>query len=104
MAKMRNWKLQWRVIDAAKTVMASFWGEMDSDRALKILLARPTNLHEVSYDGTLIEQVLTHTDASISEAACSPTLTPERLLYIIEMRPERPAKKRSRVHRHSLKE
>ena len=40
MEKVRNRKLQWRVIGAAKKVMTRFWGEMDSDRALEILLAR----------------------------------------------------------------
>jgi tetratricopeptide (TPR) repeat protein len=56
MAKMRNRKLQWRVIGAAKKVMASFRGETDPDRALEILLARPTSLHEqiVTSEGTLI--------------------------------------------------
>jgi hypothetical protein len=56
MAKMRNRKLQWRVIGAAKKVMASFRGEMDSNRALEILLARPTSLPEqsVTSEGTLI--------------------------------------------------
>lgn len=56
MAKMRNRKLQWRVIGAAKKVMASFRGEMDPDRALEILLARPTSSHEqiVTSEGTLI--------------------------------------------------
>lgn len=55
MAKMRNRKLQWRVIGAAKKVMASFRGEMDPDRALEILLPRPTRLHEpiVTSEGTL---------------------------------------------------
>ncbi len=56
MAKMRNRKLQWRVIGAAKKVMASFRGEMDADRALEILLARRPSLHEqiVTSEGTLI--------------------------------------------------
>jgi tetratricopeptide (TPR) repeat protein len=56
MAKMRNRKLQWRVIGAAKKVMASFRGEMDPDRALEILLARPTSLHKqiVIPEGRLI--------------------------------------------------
>ncbi len=56
MAKMRNRKLQWRVIRAAKKVMASFRGEMDADRALEILLARPPSLHEqiVPSEGPLI--------------------------------------------------
>jgi tetratricopeptide (TPR) repeat protein len=56
MAKMRNRKLQWRVIGAAKKVMASFRGEIDPDRALEILLARPTSSPEqiVTSKGTLI--------------------------------------------------
>jgi tetratricopeptide (TPR) repeat protein len=56
MATMRNRKLQWRVIGAAKKVMASFRGEMDPDRALEILLAKPTILHEqiISSEATLI--------------------------------------------------
>lgn len=45
MAKMRNRKLQWRLIRAAKKIMTRFWGEMDPDRALEILLARPS-LHD----------------------------------------------------------
>lgn len=58
MAQMRNLKLQWRVIDATKTVMTRFWGEMNPDRALEILLARPPSVDEkvVCYEGTLIKQ------------------------------------------------
>lgn len=58
MAQMRNRKLQWRVIDAAKKVMSRFWGEMDADRALEILLARPPQRNQklVCYEGTLIKQ------------------------------------------------
>ncbi|MGH9930777.1 MAG: hypothetical protein ACREA9_16325 [Pyrinomonadaceae bacterium] len=63
MAKMRNRKLQWRVIDAAKKVMTSFWGEMDSDRALEILLTPAADFDEASYERTLIKKVLPHTEA-----------------------------------------
>jgi tetratricopeptide (TPR) repeat protein len=59
MAKMRNRKLQWRVIGAAKKVMASFRSEMNSDRALEILLARPASLQEpiLPSEGTLIVEL-----------------------------------------------
>jgi len=62
MAQMKNLKLQWRVIDATKTVMARFWGEMDPDRALEILLTRPRSLPEkrVCHDGTLVKQRDSH--------------------------------------------
>lgn len=106
MAKMRNRKLQWRVIGAAKKVMTSFWGEMDPDTALEILLARPPSLREqmVSYEGKLMKPVLTQTNASIPGAASLLTLTPERLVCIIELRPEPSLKKRTTVRRRSLKE
>ncbi|MBC8028531.1 MAG: hypothetical protein H7Z16_00300 [Pyrinomonadaceae bacterium] len=58
MAQMRNLKLQWRVIDATKMVMARFWGQMDPDRAVEILLPPPPSVHEklVRYEGTSIKQ------------------------------------------------
>lgn len=88
MAEIRNRNLQWRVIDAAKKVMASFWGELDPDEALEILLAKPRSLSEqcVSYEGKLIKQALTQTNGSIPEAASLLTLTPEHLTVIIELR------------------
>jgi len=46
MPQMGNQELQWRVIHAARKVMANFCGEMDSDRALEILLARPPSLRD----------------------------------------------------------
>lgn len=72
MAKMRNRKLQWRLIRAAKKIMTRFWGEMDPDRALDILLA-PPSLHDelVRHEKALIKQVLAQRNASISEDAPS---------------------------------
>lgn len=88
MATVRNRKLQWRVINAARKVMASFLGEMSSDRALEILLARSPTFDEVGYEEPLIDQVLTHTDGSLSEVTSSLTQTPGGLAYIIELRPK----------------
>lgn len=70
MATIRNRKLQWRVINAAKKVMVRFFGEIDSDRALKMLLARSATSHEDGYEEPLIDQVLTHIDDSLSKATC----------------------------------
>jgi tetratricopeptide (TPR) repeat protein len=106
LAKIRNRKLQWRLIDAAKKVMARFWGEMDSDRALEILLARPPGLHEqmTRHEATLIKQVLTHTDASISETASLAHSDSGRVTCIIELRYKALFKKRTTDRRRSTKE
>ena len=90
MAEIRNRTLQWRVIGAAKKVMASFWGEMDSDRALEILLAPRPRRHEqmVTCDETLTRQMLTQTNAS-----------PERLAFNIELR-TKPSLKKGTTGRH----
>lgn len=70
MAKMRNRKLQWRLIRAAKKIITRFRGEMDPDRALDILLA-PPSLHDelVRHEKALIKQVMAQRNASISEDA-----------------------------------
>jgi len=88
MAQMKNRRLQWRVIRAAKKVMVSLWGEMDSAVALEILLAKPRSLTEqvVSYEGKLIRQALMQTNGSMADASSLLTLTPESLARILEQR------------------
>lgn len=95
MAEIRNRKLQWRLIDAAKKVMASILGEMDANRALEILLAQPAG-----HKGTLIEQVLTQTEASISETVS--LAHSDGMTCIIELR-YKALKKRTKVRRRSRK-
>lgn len=104
MAKMRNRKLQWRLIDAAKKIMTRFWGEMDRDRALDILLA-PPSLHEelIRFEERLIKHVLAQTNGSLSDSASWFPLIQERLTYIIELRPKLPLKKRTTIRRRSQK-
>ena len=88
MAQMRNRKLQWRVIDAAKKVMANLWGEMDPDRALEILLARPLSSHVkmVRYESALINRATVEPEncggvAGIVAAGQSVTGTGSELAY-----------------------
>jgi tetratricopeptide (TPR) repeat protein len=97
MAEIRNRKLQWRVIVAAKKVMASFWGEVDSDRALEILLARPAGSK-----GALIDQALTQSNGSKSETA-SLAHSDACMTCIIELRYKGLFKKRTKVRRRSRK-
>jgi len=106
MEMMRNRKLQWRVIDAAKKVMTSFWGEMDPDRALKILLTPPLGWHEhmLGDEEESVKQVPNQSDANTPEAASLLTPTSEGPVYIIELRPEPSLKKRTTVRRRSPKE
>jgi tetratricopeptide (TPR) repeat protein len=87
MANVRNRKLQWRVIGAAKKLMTSFWGEMDSDRALELLLAPPSGLCKqmVSHAATL-NQGLILKDASISENFALADSDSGRMIAIIELR------------------
>ena len=88
MAQMRNQKIQWRVIGAAKKVMVSLWGEMDRDRALEILRAKPRSLTEqvLTYEGDLIKQALMRTNGSMADAASLLTLTPESLALMLKQR------------------
>jgi len=81
-------EFQWRVIHAAKKVMAMVWGEMNPDRAQEILLAKPPSLTEqvLSYEGKLIKQALMQTNGGIVEAASLLTLTPESLALMLEHR------------------
>lgn len=106
MPKMRNRKLQWRVIDAAIKLMTSFWGEMDPDRALKILLTPPLGWHEhmLGDEEKSVKQVPNQSDANTPEAASLLTPTPKGPVYIIELRPEPSLKKRTTVRRRSPKE
>ena len=98
MAEIRNRKLQWRLIDAAKKVMASFWGELDSDRALERLPARPA-----SYEGALIKQFPTYSHASISETVSLAHSDSVLGTCIIELRYKALFKKRTKVRRRSRK-
>lgn len=106
MEMMRNRKLQWRVIDAAKKVMTSFWGEMDPDRALKILLTPPLGWHEhmLGDEEKSVKQVPNQSDANTPDDASLLTPTPKGPVYIIELRPEPSLKKRTTVRRRSPKE
>lgn len=105
MAKVRNRKLQWRVIGAAKKLMTSFWGEMDSDRAFEVHLARLSGCREqmVSNEGTFIKQVLIRTDASISNTASLAHSDSGRVTYIIELKYKPLFKNRTIVRRRSRK-
>lgn len=75
--------------------MASFWGEVDSDRALEILLARPAGSK-----GALIDQALTHTNGSKSETV-SLAHSDACMTCIIELRYKGLSKKRTKVRRRS---
>ncbi len=105
MANVRNRKLQWRVIHAAKKVIACFWGEMDSDRALEILLTPPAGFCEqtVNKQGTLIEQGLMHVEASPSNTASRAHSGSGWMTYIIELKYKAPFKKRAIDRRRSRK-
>jgi hypothetical protein len=96
MAEIRNRKLQWRVIKAAKKVMVSFWGEIHSDRALEILLARPAGC-----EGALIDQALTQTDASISETVSLGPSDSACMTGIIELKYKALFNKRTKGRRRS---
>jgi tetratricopeptide (TPR) repeat protein len=97
MESMRNRKLQGRVIDAAKKVMTSLWGEMDPDRALKILLTPPLGWqeHMLGDEEKSVKQVLNQSDANTPETASVLPRTSEGLVYIIELRPEPSLKRRT---------
>ncbi|MEK6280326.1 MAG: hypothetical protein AABN95_08225 [Acidobacteriota bacterium] len=102
MAKMRNRKLQWRLIDVARNIMTRFGGKIDPDRALDILLA-PPSLHEelMRFEERLIEHVLAQTNGGLSDSASSFPLIQERLTCLIELRPKPSLKKRTTVRRRS---
>jgi len=88
MAKTRDWKLQRRVIDAAKKIMTRFWGEMDPDRELDILLAPPSLQEElIRFEERLIQHVLAQRNGSLSESASPFPLVEEPLTCTIELRP-----------------
>lgn len=89
MAKTRDWKLQWRVIDTARKIMIRFRGKIDPERALDILLA-PPNLHEelMRFEERLINHVLAQTNGSLSDSAFSFPLIQEPLTCIIELKPK----------------
>lgn len=92
----RNRELQWRLIDAAKKMMTRFLGEMDSDRALEILLAPPSLREElIRFEERLIKHVLAQTRGSLSDSASSFPLIQQRLTCIIELRPKPSLKKRT---------
>jgi tetratricopeptide (TPR) repeat protein len=72
MAKTRDRKLPRRVIDAGKKIMTRFWGEMDPDRALDILLAPPSLQEElIRFEERLIQHVLAQANASLPDSASS---------------------------------
>jgi tetratricopeptide (TPR) repeat protein len=104
MTKMRNRNLQWRLIHAARKIMTRFWGEMNPDRALDILLA-PPSLHDelIRFEDRLIKHVLAQTNGSLSDSASSFPLVQERLKFIIEVRPKPLLKKRTTTRRRSTK-
>jgi hypothetical protein len=88
MAKTCDWKLQRRVIDAGKKIMTRFWGEMDPDRALDILLAPPSLQEElIRFEERLIQHVLAQRNGSLSESASPFPLVEEPLTCTIELRP-----------------
>lgn len=78
--------------------MASFWGEIHSDRALEILLARPARC-----EGALIDEVLTQTDASVSEGVSMGRSESACMTGIIELKYKALVNKRTKVHRSSRK-
>ena len=103
MATMRNRKLQWRVINAAKKIMTRFWAEIDPDRAMDILLAPPSLQEElIRFEERLIKHVLAQTEGNLSECASSFPLIQERLTCVIELKPS--LKKRTTGRRRSRKE
>jgi hypothetical protein len=103
--EIRNQKLPWRLIDAAKQIMTSFWGKMDPDRAVDILLAPPSLQEElIRFEEKLIKHVLAQTNGSSSDSASSFPLIQDRLTCIIELRPKPLLKKRTTDRRRSRKE
>lgn len=95
-SKMRNRKLQWRVIDAATKVMAGFWGKMDPHKALEILLTPPPGFPCAS--DRLQGKALSAACRSPEEVVL-PIMISERLIYIIELKPELSQKKGADVPR-----
>jgi tetratricopeptide (TPR) repeat protein len=105
MAKIRNVKLQRRVIDVARNIMTRFRGNIDPDRALDILLAPPSLQEELMrFEERLIEHVLAQRNGSLSDSASTFPLIQERLTCIIELRPKPSLKKRTTDRRRSQKE
>jgi hypothetical protein len=104
MAKMRNRKSQWRVIDVARNIITRFRGKIDPERALDILLA-PPNLHEelMRFEERLINHVQAQTEGSLSDSASAFPLIQEPLTCIIELKPKPLLKKRTTGRSRSRK-